>query len=342
MEAVTQVLASVALARAGLNRATRFATPMLIAGALAPDLDLLSSLGGADAYLRYHRTLFHSIAGGVVVAAAIACAAVVAERSSVARARPDATPVKFSRAFLLCLAGVAFHILLDLLDTGGVQLFWPFHPKWFAWDLAAALDPWILTVLIAALLLPELFGLVSDEIGERRRKNPARQRWAIGALALISIYCVARGALHSRAIDVISSRTYRGNISLDAGAFPSPVSPMDWRGVVSTDNALIELDVPLGASGRFDPESGVLHFKPEPSPALDAARRTAIARRFLAYARFPLAALEPREDSFHFELRDLRFPADSTSHENLIAVVDLDSQFRVLHEELRFPARRSR
>ncbi|HXW17673.1 MAG TPA: metal-dependent hydrolase [Candidatus Acidoferrales bacterium] len=337
MEPVTQVLASAALSRAGLSRTSRLAPLVLLATALAPDVDLLSSLGGPDAYLRYHRTLFHSIAGGAVLAAAIAFGAYIFDRG-IRRVRTEGRPLSFGRAYALALIGVAFHIILDLLNSGGVQLLWPFHEKWFAWSVASDLDLWILTLLAAALVLPELFGLVSEEIGERKRKNPARQRWAIAALALFSIYAIVRVVLHSRAVDALNSRTYRGNIPLSAGAFPNSVSPIDWRGVIATDNALIELDVPLGASGRFDPESGIFHFKPEPSPALDAARRTAIARRFLAYARFPLASIEPREDSFHFELRDLRLPADSTSHENLIAVVDLDSRLSVLREELRFPA----
>jgi inner membrane protein len=340
MEPVTQVLASVALARAGLNRTTRLATPILIATALAPDLDLLSSFGGADAYLNIHRTVLHSVAGGICLAMGIATAACAADRSI---KRPaGAAPLGAGFALLLALAGIAFHDLLDLLNSGGVQLFWPFHPKWFAWSLVSNLDPWILALLVAGLLLPELFKLVGEEIGERKRKSPSQQRWAIAVLALISMYAVDRGALHSRAVDVLLSRTYRGAVPIAAGAFPTPMSPFDWRGVVATDNALIELEVPLGPSGPFDPEHGVVHYKPDPTSALDAAQKTTTARRFLTYAKFPIASIEKREEGFHFELRDLRFPADATTHDNLIAVVDLDTPLQVVKQEINFAPSRTR
>jgi inner membrane protein len=341
MEPVTQVLAASALVRTGLNRTSRIAPLVLLATALAPDLDLLSSLGGPDAYLRYHRTLFHSIAGGAVLAAGIAFGAFVLDRS-LNRVRPQGRPLSFGRAYALALIGVALHVVLDLLNSGGVQLLWPFRARWFAWSVAPDLDPWILVLLVVALLLPELFGLVSEEIGERKRKNPARRRWAIAALALLTIYMFARVALHARAVDALNSRTYRGNIALRAAAFPVSLSAFDWRGVVATDNAVIELDVPLGPAGHFDPERGEIHYKPDPSPALDAAQQTPVARRFLAYAQFPLASLEPRENAYHFELRDLRFPVDSTSHENLIAVVDLDAQLRIISEQLAFHSREAK
>jgi len=47
-----------------------------------------------------------------------------------------------------------------------------------------------------------------------------------------------------------------------------------------------------GPRASFDPDSAITSYKPEPSPALDAARDTAVARRFLQVARFPKATVE--------------------------------------------------
>jgi membrane-bound metal-dependent hydrolase YbcI (DUF457 family) len=334
MDVVTQALASVTLSRAAFARTTRFSTPILLAAALAPDLDLLSSFAGADAYLRFHRTLLHSILGTVTLAAAVAALACFADRRF---QRPTpAEPLKLGRAFGICLIGVAFHDVLDLADSGGVQLFWPFHSKWYAWNLAANLDPWILAVLVAGLLLHSLLNLVSEEIGGQKKKQPGRKLWAIAALGIVALYIVARGVLHARAVDLLESRSYRGAIPIAAGAFPTSMSPFDWRGVVATDNALIELDVPLGPGANFDSEGGVIHYKPDPTPALSAAQKSAAATRFLAYAKFPLAALQPGLEGTHFEFRDLRFPAGSASDDNLVALVLVDRALHIVREEIRF------
>jgi membrane-bound metal-dependent hydrolase YbcI (DUF457 family) len=339
MDPVTQTLASVTLSRAAFPRTIRLATPILIATALAPDLDLLTSFGGAGTYLRFHRTLLHSLPGALVLAIAIAAIACLADRhfarKSAAEPR-NSGYLGFGRAVVVSLIGVGFHNILDLADSGGVQLLWPFHAKWYAWNLTANLDPWILAVLIAALLLSEIFNLVSEEIGERKKKKPGRQRWAIVALAIVAAYCVARSALHSRAVNLLQSRNYRGATPIAAGAFPTTMSPFEWRGVVATDNALIEIEVPLGPAGSFDSERGVTHYKPEPTPALQAAEKTTVAERFLTYARFPFAIFQEEADGASFELRDLRFPSDSKSNENMVAVVDLDARQQIVREEIRF------
>ncbi|MGB9405202.1 MAG: metal-dependent hydrolase [Candidatus Acidiferrales bacterium] len=340
MEPITQALAAAALSRTGLKKIATRATLLLVVAALAPDLDLLSSLGGADAYLRFHRTLLHSLPGAILLAAALAALACLIDRRF--KSSSASEPLRFSRAFILCGIAIAFHLLLDVCDSSGAQLLWPFHPAWYSWNLTASLDPWILGIFIVGLLLPELFNLVSEEIGERKKNRPGRRRWAIAALLFVMLYFLARNTLHARATDLLLSRSYNGSTPVRAGAFPSAVSPFEWRGIVATDTALVEVDVPLGPAGAFDPDRGLVHYKPDSSPALDAAQKTLVARRFLAYAKFPLASLEPREDGFHFELRDLRFPAGSASNDNIVAVIDLDSQLRVLRERFRFARERNR
>jgi membrane-bound metal-dependent hydrolase YbcI (DUF457 family) len=340
MDVVTQALASVTLSRAAFARTTRLATPILLATALAPDLDLLSSFGGAVAYLRFHRSLLHSLPAALIIAFVIAIGAYFADRRFTGSTAAE--PLGFVCAFGICLLGVAFHDVLDLVDSGGVQLFWPFHTKWYAWNLTANLDPWILAVLVAGLLLRELFNLVSEEIGEKKKKQSGRKRWAIAALAVVSLYIVGRSALRSRAVDLLESRSYRGTIPIAADAFPTSMSPFDWRGVVATDNAVIELEVALSPGAKFDSERGATRYKPDPTPALAAAQKSPAATRFLAYAKFPLVALQPGPDGTHFEFRDLRFPSGSTSDDNLVGVVVIDQELHVVREEIRFARSKAR
>ena len=188
----------------------------------------------------------------------------------------------------------------------------------------------------------ELFNLVSEEIGEKKKKQSGRKRWAIAALAVVSLYIVGRSALRSRAVDLLESRSYRGTIPIAADAFPTSMSPFDWRGVVATDNAVIELEVALSPGAKFDSERGATRYKPDPTPALAAAQKSPAATRFLAYAKFPLVALQPGPDGTHFEFRDLRFPSGSTSDDNLVGVVVIDQELHVVREEIRFARSKAR
>ncbi len=306
---------------------------MIVVCGVAPDLDYASYFGGAAAFLRFHRTALHSIAGAALMACAIASAFCWLDRK-----RPRAgsfAPLTYWAAFAACCAGAALHLALDLSGSGGVQLLWPFRAGWFSWDIAPWFDPWILAILIAGLLLPHLFRLISEEIGERR-KSPVGRGAAIATLLLLAAYLGARADLHGRAMGLLLSREYHGREPLSAGAFPTTLSPWDWRGVVSTDNTIEEVDVPLGAGADFDPDESLTQYKPEDSPALEAGQQTAAARRFLGYARFPLASVSRLEEGYRFELRDLRFPASDTSAENMIVRVDFDSSLREVRQEIRY------
>lgn len=328
MEPVTHALTSLALARSGLQNKTRLATPMLVASGVAADLDLLSRIGGADIYLHIHRTLLHSVLGSVVVAVVIAAVFVWFSRKDPQNAVP------FQGALVICLIGAGVHLLLDLCTSSGEQLLWPFHAKWFALDWLAWLDPWILFLLLAGLLVPSLLRMVSEEIGERRKKKP--NRGAIVALVLVAIFICGRAALHSKAVDMLFSREYHGAVPDTVGAFPTAGSPFIWRGVVDSTFRMEALNVSLVPGSYFDPERTDTHFKPEGSPVLDAAQQTPLAERFIRYARFPIASIEKREYGYHVVIRDLRFPPNSGGWDNIIAVVDMDSELHVQIEQMQF------
>jgi membrane-bound metal-dependent hydrolase YbcI (DUF457 family) len=335
MDPVTHALTSVALSRAGLSKTARFATPMLVVSGLVADLDLLSYFAGPSAYSHAHRTWGHSLVGSFVLALVVAAAfSRLADRKGQA-------PLPFARALGLCAIGAGAHLLLDLGNPAGVRLLWPLRGKWIAWDLLRDLDPWILFVLLAGLLLPGLFHLVSEEIGDRREgKGPLRG--AIAALIIVILYIGARSVYHSRAVDLLLSSEYHGAVPEAAGAFPLSTSPLNWRGVVATANTFEEIEVSFAPGSYFDPDHSLTHYKPEPSPAIEASQSAPIVERFMGFAQFPLASLDRIEDGYHFELRDLRFAPSPGSLPEVIAVVDLDTSLRVTREKLQYetPAQR--
>ena len=331
MDPLTHALASWTLSRAGLNRTARLATPILIVSGAIGDTDWLAYLFGPGAFLAARRTVTDSILGSVALAAIVAGAF-----CWFARKRGNLR-VRFGQAFALAAAGAALRVALDLADSRGAKLLWPFGPR-IAGDLVADIDPWILTLLLASLLLPSLFAVVRGEIGVRS-KTPVGRWGAILALAVLALYLGARGALHSQAVATLETRTYAGQLPRRVGAFPDALSPFTWRGLVETQSAIHEVYARLGPGAHFDSEQGKTLFKPEPSPALEAVQHTRVASEFLSYARFPLATVERSEIGSTITLRDLRFTTPGQSGPAVMGVVELDEQGRVAGEGLRFDSR---
>jgi membrane-bound metal-dependent hydrolase YbcI (DUF457 family) len=328
MEPITHALTSLALSRAGLDRTTRLATPILVVAGIAPDLDILFTVN-PRASLLWSGALTHSLLGAAAVAVLVAF---VFWRFGQKQA---GGALRFRTALGLAAIGVAVHLLLDCCGIFGPRFFWPFSARAFAACFVDWIDPWVLLFLLAGLLLPALFALIGEEIGERKKSQGPR-RGALVALVLVAFFLGGRGILHQRAVALLLSRDYHAAPPLTAAAFPSAASPFTWRGVVVTPNTLDEIEVPLGPGGYFDPDHSVTRYKPEASPALDAAQESETARTFLRYAQLPLASLDRLESGYRVELRDLRWPLASRSRFNVVAVIELDGKLRVTREELRF------
>lgn len=319
MEPITHALASVALGRAGLNKLSRAATPMLLISGLIADADWAARLGAPEMFLRGHRTVTHSFVGTAAIVITVAAAAWFVGR----KFRNFAVGVL--PALAICATGAGMHLFLDLLNGYGVKLLWPFSEKWYAWDLVGSVDWWVFFFLLAGLLIPELFRLVHEEIGSKPKRN-GRQRGALIALALAALLVAGRAVAHERAVALLDARTYRGQTPLAVAAFPTASNPLRWYGVVETDSAIVNVDVPLGPGRAFDPEAGAVHFKPEPSAMLKGARESPAGREFLNFARFPLARVQREGDGFVVQIEDMRFAGaqepgsgrefDAVIHEN--------------------------
>jgi inner membrane protein len=329
MEPVTHALTSIALGRAGLNKITRAATPMLLVSGLIADVDWVTRIAGAAAFLRGHRTVTHSLAGTAAIIAAVATASWFTGRKF-----PKFT-VGIFPALVICAIGAGAHLMLDMLNGYGVKLLWPFSAKWYAWDLAYPVDSWILFFLLVGLFIPELFRLVLEEIGSKPKRH-GRQRGAIFGLLCVALVVAGRGFSHQRAIALLDSRDYRGQTPLVAAAFPMPSNPLLWSGVVETDNAVFNLEIPLGPGREFDPELADVRFKPQSSVTLQNAVASPAAVEFLSFARFPLASVQPEGDGFRVRLRDMRFASELPGRRGVIAVIDLNAQSLVIGGRLEF------
>ncbi|HXN64309.1 MAG TPA: metal-dependent hydrolase [Candidatus Acidoferrales bacterium] len=329
MDPVTHALASLTLGKAGLARATRLAMPMLVVAGVAGDADWLSVYSGPAAFLRWHRTATDSLVGAAAIAIIVAGIFTL-----FARGRPD-PPVSFPRALLVSGIAAYVHVLLDWTNSYGVYLLWPFRQTWYAGDLLPPVDIWLLGVLVIGLAVPWVFRLATEEIGARA-KRPGFSYAATPVLIIAVLYAGWRWEQHRRALTLLRTPLFHGEVVLGAGAFPGATSLFTWSGVVDTQNTLDTVQVGLLFQNEFDPLNARVLYKPEPSPELAAARATQTAATFLSFARFPWAEVEKSSTGSRVVITDLRFDQAAPSSHQVSAVIELNAQGQVVAQGLHF------
>jgi inner membrane protein len=316
---LTHSLTGILLARAGLDRFTPRATWILLLAANAPDIDVVSAFGGSLNYLHYHRGLTHSLV--LLPILPLLCVLVVRFASQ--------KPLNWIGAYLIALAGVASHLVLDLTNIYGVRLLLPFSGAWLHWDITGVIDFWIWVVLLVALFAPVLARLVNAEIGAGApARGGARRGFAIFALAFLMLYDTTRYLTHARAIATLDSRVYSGAAPRYAAAFPS-ASLFRWRGLAETPEMFNILDVDL--LREFEPNTGHVYYKPEPSPAIEAARHTPVFEEFLQFSQVPFWQWTPAEQAeggTRVEVMDLRFGDPQNPGFVATAIVDGNQHVR--------------
>src|SRR6266481_3527024 len=326
MDAFTHGLASYSIARALFPRASRATMIAAVLAGSAANLDYISSGVSPSAFLNWYRTATHSVLGALVITTIFALAVALAMRG---RPMPDG----FRTVLLVLLATCTIHVVMDLTQNESVQIFWPFRAQRYSADWVAGFDLWILVILLAGTLLPQLLALIGEEIGAKS-KAPRGRIGAIIALLVVFTYIGARTALHGNAVATMEARTYRGELPRRVAAFAESDSPFHWRGIVETERAFHAFDLSLASGPSFNPDAAVVYYKPESSAPLDAARATESVRRFLEGAKFPKATVEKTTAGYRVQLRDLAQQQEARSGPRVIAIVEINPSAKVLSDEL--------
>jgi inner membrane protein len=326
VDPLTHGLASYALKRGFFSRAPRATTlAMILAGVIA-DVDWLSYYFGPSAFLSWHGTYTHSLVVAVASSLVIAALVALVARKSLKK-----------KGRLTLFAGAVgaglLHVAMDACQSTGIALWWPFRQNRVALDWLPNFDPWILALLLAAILIPELFLLVSGEIGAKTNR-PRGRFGALAGLVLFLLYGGARATLHSSALAMLQTRIYGGESPRRVAAFPDPISPFTWHGIVETESALHLLEFSVAPGAFFNPEGAVAFHKPDPSAVLDAAQKAPAARQFLNAARFPKATVLKEITGYSVEVRDLRYAAMAQTAGAIQAEINLDLAGNVTFAQL--------
>jgi inner membrane protein len=152
MDNLTHSLVGLVAAKAGLERLSPMATTVCVLAANAPDLDILTTLGGKWFYLHNHRGITHSIVGTLTLALLIpalfyACDLILA------RIRKRPPRIKFRGLLVASLILSASHPLMDWTNNYGVRPLLPLSGRWFYGDLVYIVDPWLWLLLGGAAFL---------------------------------------------------------------------------------------------------------------------------------------------------------------------------------------------
>lgn len=282
----------------------------MLLGALAaifPDADIVISHLSPLAYLYNHRGVTHSFVLLPLWALMVAWI----------WSRLRRKPAEFRSYFLIVLAGIAMHILGDLITSFGTMIYAPLSDARIEWGTTFIIDLWLSGIIVASLVAVALF---------RGSRLPA-----VLGLALLCGYVGFQWTLRERAVEIGEAYAREHGIAAArVSALPRPVSPFNWMPIVAEPERYHYAFVNLRRSEipRVSPDAGFIarldaHYLP-----VSMARWQTIARFgegedrslgeeawrqqgfafFRWFAAYPvLAQVEQGNPSICVWFRDLRF-----------------------------------
>jgi inner membrane protein len=177
----------------------------------------------------------------------------------------------------------------------------PFSAEWFYGDTLFIVDPWVWLALG--------LGLYCSLRRERtKRTDAAKPVWLALGLVTLYVQAMALSGREARAI-AISEATGSGAAVNDAMAGPVPLDPF-VRTFVIEQEGHYEVGTFRWLEEPHVDASKVRTFpRARPShPAFDLAAESAVARRFLGWARYPTFEIQQMaNDRFLVHLIDLRY-----------------------------------
>ncbi|MEW6734752.1 MAG: metal-dependent hydrolase [Acidobacteriota bacterium] len=348
MENIAHSLFGAALYRGWFERYLPGTLPLWIIGANLPDLDVISTLWGKDAYLRHHRGITHALPGIILLALALGSLWWLWRQVR-------GQPLPWSRLCLAALVAVGTHPMLDFLNNYGIRPLLPFDDRWFYGDLVFIADPWIWLILGGALFLQTrrelgtmlgwgaLWFLTSGVIVIaqqvpltskliwliilamllvlRTRYEEVKINASRIALALMLMYL---GALYLSQQTALASadqylRAQAGEPVRRFSVSPMAANPLRWEVFADSENFFYFGKVEVGTVTRSTTPLTALpvarHHK-----AVKRALDTPQGHTMVEFSRYLLADVEPLEEGARVILRDGRYARERRAGFSVIEV----------------------
>jgi membrane-bound metal-dependent hydrolase YbcI (DUF457 family) len=319
------------------------ASAVVALGSVLPDTDNAASLLGSELYLRVHRGLSHSLLGITVSSLLLAMLFARFGKSK-----------DQGRLFLLALLGQLSHVVLDLLNSYGTQIFQPFSDARLSLDLLFVVDLLFSGIVIAGIVLS-------------RGGRTGRARVVMASLAC---YVGIASMLHGRAVDLVRDAAVRSGVrvvtvsalpqlpfvplpSMAELAFatpavasleekdssgrrapagrrviPFPAGPLSWNGFVDDGRTFLRAEV--------DPLAGTLEWKQRELrgadvPAVRGLRGLHDVETYLWFARFPAASIVSAHGRTEVTFYDMRFSGMPGGRPFLLRVIETPGALPLAH-----------
>ena len=297
MEPITHFLTGACIGRAGFNRKTAYATLAATLAAEAADLDILWGFAGPVRELQHHRGITHTFWAAPVVAGVIVGSVWLYDRFLQARrsgrenssgsepnaapqASPPHQPIHWGWLYTAALIAALSHLFLDWTNNYGLRPFFPFNPRWYAGSFMFIAEPVLWFLFFLAFFMPWIFGLIDREIGGIRKRFRGRG-WAIFALAGMLLLDCLRWAEHAQAQTLLENGSVASAPVTRIGVEPYPINPFHWHAILETPGFYQVAEVnTLHSTVDSDPRRDVM-YKPEDTPAVEAAKRTLLGQVYL-------------------------------------------------------------
>jgi len=306
--------------------------------AVWPDVDYFCIFWDRLAFIRYHRGFTHSLVALPLFALAGALVG-----------RALGGPRWFKPLFILGLAVLGSHLLLDLATSYGTQLLSPFSRRRFALDWIFIIDPYFTALLLAGAIAALSFPLWGPRAGA----------WFLAAAAVYLLVCAS---YHHQALD-LARRVFKDAKpgGQTVAALPQPFSCRRWQliaaGPAEIQQAFVQLpwEAALGlkADGGKTAVVPVTRSQACPAPAIPyqepgqltiqiwnpapaaatvySPEAEVILGRFLEFARFPLLCnVQSQGGEQLLEWQDLRFSVPGRAFP-FVLQLRLDAQGRLQH-----------
>ncbi len=287
MEPVTHALSGAVLRNLGFKR--KASLGVLVFSAMAPDLDFITRLWGADVFLRYHRGLTHGILGLLVVPAII---------GMVFRKRGG-----FTYYWLISALGYGLHLGLDLTNHYGTRFLSPLDWRLLSADLTFIVDPYLLGGFALSLVITCL--------------NRDRARVvAVSTMAMMVLYLGAKQYYHEKTEEFLRASMDEYIIET---VIPLPNDFLRWWFIAENES-----EIKTGFADLFT--RSVCFHKTYPKQGynqhIERSKNLRVVKNFLYFAQYPYAEVRQEGETRIVKWKELAYSFSRGEHFTLTVKID--------------------
>ncbi|WP_418790794.1 metal-dependent hydrolase [Phosphitispora sp. TUW77] len=226
----------------------------VVLGALAPDIDIVVRFFGDVPYLKHHRGSSHSIPGTLIMSGFIAAVLWLLLGG-----------INPGLIFIWTFLGALSHIVLDILNSYGAKVLWPFSRKKYTLNLLVVADPIIIMIFAVVIFWPGMPGVIAQ-----------------AAFWLVTIYLGSRFYMRQRVYRMLKRQFVEDDICRII-VMPAMVSLWNWYFLIETSGSYI-----VGEIRHFSPKPGIKKIleKAPQNPLIGKALKSRLGELFQSFTPY--------------------------------------------------------